>query len=262
MAGLGGEGGLATGTGATGGVRYRGATGRGVSFLGSLQDALAPPLCCLCRRPAGALPWLCAACVAGLELWRGARCLRCGAPRPLTTPVCGRCPAWPKAVSAARSAGPHDGTARDLVHALALHGRLEAARPLGALVAAVARDLPLHPDTVVVPVPLHRRDRRRLGLHPAGEIARTAARALHLARRPRWLRRVRPGPAGAPLTRAGRRRAVAGAFRAHPRCRGRRVLVVDAGLVTGATFGACARALRRRGAAEIWAVSATRRLRG
>jgi len=231
------------------------------AFLVALLDAVTPLLCVLCRGPPGALPWLCDRCGRRLTLFSAARCLRCGAPLPLPAPTCAACPAdWPPRLVAARAAGPHDGAGRDLVHALKYTGQLAAARPLAALVAAVARELGLPHGAVVVPVPLHPRRRRRRGLNQACEIARPAARALGMRCEPRLLRRVRDGPASWSRTAAGRRRAVRGAFRAHPAVRGRCIVLVDDVWTTGATLASCARALGRRGAREVYAVTATRAL--
>jgi predicted amidophosphoribosyltransferase len=229
-----------------------------VGLLAALLDSLAPPLCVLCRGPPAALPWLCAACAAKLELLRGPCCLRCGAPRPLPAPLCAHCPDWPPRLVAARAAAPHAGTARELVHALKFKGVLAAARPLGHLAAAAARQLRLPKDVLVAPVPLHWRKRRARGFNQAAEIARVAARELGLPLRPRLLRRVRPGLGSVHRSLRGRAREVRGAFRASAAARGRNVLLVDDVLTTGATLGACARALGRRGVAAAWAVAATR----
>jgi len=229
-----------------------------VGLVAAFLDALSPPLCVLCRGPPGGLPWLCAACAARLELFRGPGCLRCGAPRPLPSPLCASCPEWPVRLVAARAAAPHAGAGRELVHALKFRGVLAAARPLGHLVAGAARQLVLPPDTVVVPVPLHWRKRRRRGFNQATELARVAARELSLPLRPRLLRRVRRGIGAVHRSVRGREREVRGAFRAAPDARGRHVLLVDDVLTTGATLGACARALRRRGVAGAWAATATR----
>ncbi|MFI5403996.1 MAG: ComF family protein, partial [Planctomycetota bacterium] len=196
-------------------------------LLSALLDALTPPLCVLCRGPPGVLPWLCARCVARLDLARGAFCLRCGAPRPLPAPLCGACPDWPPRLVAARAAAPHTGAARELVHALKFKGVLAAARPLGYLVAAAARQLALPEGVVVCPGPLHWTKRRRRGFNQAAEIARVAARELALPLVTRWLRRARPGIGAVHRSVRGRDREVRGAFRAHPAVRFRAVLVVD-----------------------------------
>lgn len=231
------------------------------AYLTALLDAVAPPLCVLCRGPPGALPWLCDPCGRRLTLWRAARCLHCGAPRPLPAPLCEDCPSgWPARLVAARAAGPHLGAGRDLVHALKYRGELAAARPLAALVEAATRELGVPGDAVVVPVPLHPRRRRKRGFNQALEIARPAARALGLECAPRLLRRIRDGPASWSRTARGRERTVRGAFRAPEAARGRRVVLVDDVWTTGATLASCARALGRRGAREIYAVTATRAL--
>ncbi|MDH3590366.1 MAG: double zinc ribbon domain-containing protein [Planctomycetota bacterium] len=222
---------------------------------GSWLDFAAPALCALCRGPPGALPWLCPRCASRLALIRGPLCLRCGTPRALPAPVCGSCPAWPATVHGVRAAAGHGGTAAALANRLAARGDLAAARVLGALCAAAALALPLPDDTVLVGVPSTRSTRWRRGYDPAGELAHRLARALARPVR-RWLRRVRPDP-GAELSAPARWRAVRGSFRAEPAVRGRTVLLVDVTWRSGATIDACARALRRRGAAAVWAVTAT-----
>lgn len=228
------------------------------SFVLGLVDAVAPPLCVLCGGLPDAFPWLCESCARDLRLYTGGVCLRCGAPRAIDAPLCGGCPDWPKRLSAARSAGVHAGTLRHLTHALKYGRQLAVAQPLGHVVAASARQMPIAAGTVVVPVPLHRSRRRQRGFNQATEIARVAARALGLPMRPRWLRRVRDEMPSVIRSAAGRQRAVRGAFRAHEAVRGRPILLVDDVLTTGATLGACARALGRRGAGEIRAVTASR----
>jgi len=221
-------------------------------------DALTPHFCVLCGRLPGALPWLCDSCAEGLEFRSGPCCFHCGAPRPLAAPVCGHCPDWPKRLVAARMAAPHTGTARSLVHALKYRRVLAAAEPLGRFVAGAARQMRLPPNTVVVPVPLHRARRRARGFNQAEEIARVVARELGLPLRSSWLRRIRGDGPSVFRTAAGRRRAVRGAFRASPAVRNRAVLLIDDVMTTGATAGSAARALARKGARDIHLVTATR----
>jgi len=126
------------------------------------------------------------------------------------------------------------------------------------MVAAAARQLRLPREIVVVPIPLHRARRRERGFNQAEEIARVAARELGLPLGVRLLRRVRDDTPSILRSAAGRRRAVRGAFRASPRVRKRAVLLIDDVLTTGATVGSATRALARKGAGDVFVVTATR----
>ena len=82
---------------------------------------------------------------------------------------------------------------------------------------------------------------------------------------PDALTRRRRTPSQGMLRRLGRFRNVAGAFAVHPGRRaqiaGKRVLLVDDVLTTGATVEACTRALRAGGAAAVDVVTLARVVR-
>ncbi|MHC4937879.1 MAG: ComF family protein [Planctomycetota bacterium] len=163
---------------------------------------------------------------------------------------------FPRVFCALRTAAPHEGVARKLVHQLKYKRVLAAAAPLGHLAAAAARTLPVPRDGIVVPVPLHRKRRRQRGFNQAAEIGRVVASELRLPHRPRTLRRIRDTGPSVDRTAAGRRRCVRGVFRARPESRP--VLLVDDVVSTGSTIASCARALQRRGVRDVWAVAVTR----
>jgi predicted amidophosphoribosyltransferase len=77
------------------------------------------------------------------------------------------------------------------------------------------------------------------------------------------LKRVKSTPPLKGLNMLQRRRTVSGAFRANPKAniRGRAVILVDDVLTTGSTADACARALKRAGAARVELVSWARVIR-
>ena len=146
------------------------------------------------------------------------------------------------------------------------HGRRRhLARPLGALLApAVGAALDSGVNTLC-PVPLHPRRLRQRGFNQALELLRVAER---LSRRtatrpllvPDGLRRIRDTPALGWESPASRRRIVAGAFSVkRPEwTKGRRILLVDDVMTTGATLAECTRVLLKAGAAEVQVVALAR----
>jgi ComF family protein len=155
--------------------------------------------------------------------------------------------------------GPYAGTLRRLVRGLKYGGREALARPIGALLAERVRAARLFVD-VVVPVPLDAARERKRGFNQAVLIARELAREAGLPLATGALRRARRTPALFRLAAAERAAAVAGAFAVADRASlaGKRVLLVDDILTTGATISACAEACRGAGATRVFAACAAR----
>lgn len=210
---------------------------------------------------------LCGACRAGLAVPALAgQCPRCGAPAGPYAHVaaqgCRACGGGRRlGVARAVVIGPYGGTLARLVRRLKYHGREELGEPLGRLLAERVAEAGLRAD-VVVPVPMSEARRRERGFDHAERIADGLAAALGLGVA-RALTRVRETP---PLFARGareRREALLGAFsvreRDAARVTGRRVLLVDDVITTGASLTACALALRAGGTREVAAAAVARR---
>ena len=109
---------------------------------------------------------------------------------------------------------------------------------------------------MLIPVPLHPRRLAARGYNQATLLSAAARAQLPVAQRPplapSLLVRTREGLAGRATTARARRHSAEQAFtvpaRAAPRVCGRRVILIDDVVTTGATVGACAQALQAAGA--------------
>jgi ComF family protein len=148
------------------------------------------------------------------------------------------------------SYGSYEGTLRQLVHLFKYSGVRPLARPFGRfMIQALPRDASFD---FIVPMPLHWFKQWQRGFNQADLLAREIGKKWGVPVRP-VIRRRRATSPQAGLTNAKRRANVQGAFRiarGKP-LQGMRVLLVDDVVTTGATASACARVLKRAGAAHV-----------
>ena len=163
---------------------------------------------------------------------------------------CGLCRLGLNGFDAAYSFGLYESELRELIH-LFKYGRIQTlARPLGRMLSsALPREE--HFD-LIVPMPIHWLRRWQRGFNQAELLAQELSRRTFLPVRNAACR-VHHKTAQAGLTNAKRRLNVAGAFRVQNRSdvQGKRVLLIDDVMTTGATASACAKALKRAGAAHV-----------
>lgn len=157
----------------------------------------------------------------------------------------------------AASFGFYEGTLRQLIHLYKYGGMKPLARPLARF---LERAIPVDQRfDLVMAVPLHWRKRWKRGFNQAELLARHVAkrRGVPLSDA---LCRKRATSVQASLAMAGRRRNVAGAFavRSKDAVAGKRILLIDDVMTTGATASACASVLKRAGALSVSLVTLAR----
>jgi len=181
-------------------------------------------------------------------------CRRCRTPFNTAHPldaagICLACRIEATQFDAAYCYGAYEGVLPKLIH-LMKYAKVETlVRPLGELlVRGYPRDE--HVD-VLVPVPMTWLKRFQRGFNQSERLARVVSRATGVPLRN--LLRSKGGAAQAGLTSHERRLNVSQRFsiRRGARVAGQRVMLIDDVFTTGATLNACARVLKRAGAARV-----------
>lgn len=238
-----------------------GVAARLVPLFEALAEALYPPLCIACRAEVMTPHGLCPDCRTETHFITSPLCTRCGAPLhgAVDAPICDHCLHAELAFDAARAALTYGGAARRMVLRLKHADRLDLARPLGAWMAVAGAPLLAGADWVA-PVPLHPRRLLARRANQAAELARRIAAASGAPFAPGLLRRVRATDPQKDRGREARAANLAGAFAVAPRAEvaGRRVVLVDDVMASGATLSACAGVLKAAGAAWVGVLVAAR----
>ncbi len=229
-------------------------------------DLLLPPQCLTCDASVDEPGRFCAACFRKVGFVSDPCCARCGVPfshggQGGPDLVCPHCREQPPPWQRARGALRYDDESRRILLPFKHGDRTEHAAAIAAMMARAGAAL-LHDADLLVPVPLHRRRLIARRYNQAALLARSLAR---IGGRPLVvdaLQRVRATLPLGELSAAARTRLVADAFAMRPgraaEIAGRRVLLIDDVMTSGATSAACAKVLLAAGAVAVDVLVAAR----
>ncbi len=218
-------------------------------------DAVLPPQCISCSALVDTPGALCADCFNGFTFITAPMCRVCGVPLQAAGAaelICGACLKERPEFNCARAVFVYDTASKGVVLKFKHGDRTDAAAHLARWMLRAGEEV-LSDCDVIVPVPLHR---WRLLWRSYNQAALLANALGRLAQKPviaDGLRRMRATPSQGRLDRVARRRNVGRAFAAQQAAAfaGKKVLLIDDVLTTGATADACARALLAAGARRI-----------
>jgi ComF family protein len=222
-----------------------------------LQNPLArlPSICAVCHswpaRP------VCEACVARFAR-PVPRCATCALPVPEGIRTCGACVTQPPPVDACIAAVDYTYPWPDLVADFKFHAQPSWAKPMAQLMRSMPHaEQALETADWLLPMPLAAQRLKLRGYNQAWELTRLLT-TQHRKATPNLLLRVIDTPAQAGLQRENRllnlREAMAvDPLRAHL-LQGKRVVLVDDVMTSGASVHACAAVLRQAGVAHITAL--------
>ena len=230
-------------------------------------DVVLPPQCLSCNTPVVEPGHLCGTCWADVDFLAGPACSVCGL--PFETPeldgaLCGSCSRSTPAYDKARAVMRYCDASKGLILRLKHGDRHEGVASYGRWLARAGSDF-LREVDVITAVPLHRLRLMSRLYNQAALLALAVGEEAGIPVDPMMIERVRRTPSQGGLTKRQRRHNVAGAFRVRPgyeACvEGKNIALVDDVLTTGATIDACARVLKRSGAAGIYVLTLARVVR-
>jgi ComF family protein len=198
----------------------------------------------------------CPGCWKQVEFLGDGGCKTCGIPLAATDfDTCAACLARPPRIARTRAAVAYDELSRSLAIRLKYGRKVAVAKTMARyMLPLVLRD---GSERLLVPVPLHRSRLWWRGFNQAALVARELSKRLGIPSDTVTLSRSRRTPPLKGMSALQRRKTVAGAFRVRDRSAvaGRTIILVDDVFTTGSTAEACARALKRAGAARVELVS-------
>jgi predicted amidophosphoribosyltransferase len=228
------------------------------SWLQNCIEILLPSQCTICRRP-----------LRGTTV-----CYRCRPPLPDLTDLCARscprcfsilgatpahsecetCTLFPPLADSIRFLWEYDGLARDLIRTMKYRPSMSLATLAGALLNGAVPFL-FPPGTswdLIIPIPASRAMFRRRLFHPCQELARPISQSMKIPLLSPLYHDHKRAPQ-ASLTHEERLRRIRSLFSLARRfdARGRRILLVEDVITTGATIGAAAHVLRQAGALRV-----------
>lgn len=223
-----------------------GPEGRPAGRAARLLAAMLPRQCFLCAAPAAG-EFLCPDCLDSLPRLTTDCCPICALPTPAAM-VCGACLKKPPQFDATQAVFRYEFPIDRLVQSLKYAHRIASADFLGRILAQCR---PQQAPDLILPVPLAPQRLAERGFNQALEIARPLARQLGLPQETRLVQRHIDTTPQAALPWKERAKNIRHAFACGIDLAGKKVLVVDDVMTTGATLNELAGTLKACGAGWV-----------
>ncbi len=231
-----------------------------VNIFTRLIDCLFPPVCPLCNTPVSIHGELCADCWANMNWITNPKCVKCGYPFSSdfdfgTTALCPTCASGNCELDWIRSACVYDDVSRSAMLPFKHAGCVHYANFMSRAMMWALRDIDVDAD-IVMPVPLANKRLFKRGYNQATLLARPIAQVLNIPLDLDSVSRIHRPDMGHKNARE-RAENIHGVFAVkNPEAiRGKRILLVDDVMTTGATFSELRRVLMRAGASAVYGVT-------
>ncbi|MDW3024872.1 MAG: ComF family protein [Alphaproteobacteria bacterium] len=231
-----------------------------VKILSDLTSFIFPPACPLCDTPVLTHGELCATCWTKLNWINNPKCVKCGYPFPADLdlggmPLCPVCAAGKSELDWIRSACVYDDASRAAMLPFKHGGKIRYARFMARAMILALHDIQIDAD-VIMPVPLANRRLFKRGYNQATLLARPIAKATGIKMDLDSVHRKYRDDMGHKNARE-RAENIRGCFwvTRPDKIRGKRILLVDDVMTTGATFSELRRVLIQAGATAVYGVT-------
>jgi competence protein ComFC len=219
------------------------------------MDWIFPPVCAGCGINNAVL---CGQCLTKTKILQSNLCSICGIPLHPYVDICKSCYERNPPYSSMRGWAEFDGPVRESIHSLKYKSNIG----LGNFFSRYLIDVVLQNQwniDLVVPIPLSKSHLKQRGYNQAAIISLPLALGLNIPHSTRAAYKIRETKSQAMLSANERYLNVEDAFLGNPaKLKGRRVLVVDDVITTGATMENCAKAILSSGAKEVFCLSVGR----
>ena len=210
--------------------------------------------CLLCAAPVKSSKDLCLACFDTLPWHHEAQCKQCGLPS--NHMICGHCLHEPPDFDATRAALRYEFPLDALMQQYKYGSSLQMAHLFTGLMTTHHT---MHDIDLIIPMPLHPQRLKERGFNQSLEIARLLADQGQVPLDYSCCIRTKFTPPQASLPLKARTKNIKGAFAVTSDLTGKRVVLVDDVMTTGASLNELAKMLKKAGAAhvECWVVART-----
>lgn len=236
------------------------------SLLADFAGLIYPDVCQICEteHATASQGYVCEKCRGKIKYIEPPFCKQCGKPYEGSITmdfICGDCKSSRIYFDRARSVARYDDVIKKVVHLYKYRGALWV-EPLlfKMLLEYVEKELNYNDWDAIIPVPLHFVKYNERGFNQAERLSAFLSKSTGIQLNTRLLKRVKYTETQTTLDRTKRGENVKNAFAVSDNSmwlKGKRLILIDDVMTTGATVNECAKVLRRAGAVEIavWTVA-------